>query len=326
MTTLRGFVRSMNAAANRAEREHQRRNREAAKKFKEQQKQFELKNATESVDTWNEYVTVLKTLHWDCSEKIDWFQINNVIKPIMPQNEHYHEKTAQHKLSNFKPSTFHKMLGMTKRKIRKLEENVKEAISKDQLHFQNLIQQYNEDVTEWEMLNKMAQGIINKKPEVYLEVIKYFEPFADINDLGTNISFYFNPNFINIDLDTNGAQIIPDYELKLTTTGKLSRKIMSKSNFYELYQDHICSAVLRIARETFAHIPVEYVVINAHAEMLNSESGHIEKQIILSIKAYPETLEKLNMKQLDPSNSMNNFIHNMNFKKTSGFLPVGQIQ
>ena len=38
-----------------------------------------------------------------------------------------------------------------------------------------------------------------------------------------------------------------------------------------------------------------------------------------------ETIEKLNLDMIDPSDSMRNFIHNMNFKKTSGFTAVERV-
>src|SRR5690606_36573018 len=103
--------------------------------------------------------------------------------------------------------------------------------------------------------------------------------------------------------------------LKLTSTGKLSRKNMAKGNFYELYQDHICSVVLRISREVFAYLPVDFAIINAKAEMVDLQSGHLEKKIILSVKIMPETIQRLNLDMIDPSDSMRNFVHNMNLKK-----------
>lgn len=101
---------------------------------------------------------------------------------------------------------------------------------------------------------------------------------------------------------------------------------MSKSKFNELYQDHICSSVIRIARELFAHLPLEFVRINAMAEVLNSATGHIENQPILSAILPPETINKLNLETIDPSDSMKNFAHNMKFSKTKGFDVIKKVE
>jgi len=92
--------------------------------------------------------------------------------------------------------------------------------------------------------------------------------------------------------------------------------------YYELYQDHICSAVLRVAREIFAHLPVDRVRINALSKIVNSQTGHLENSIILSVIIPRETLKLLNLRSIDPSDSMQNFVHAMNFRKTQGFRVV----
>ena len=136
-----------------------------------------------------------------------------------------------------------------------------------------------------------------------------------------------NPKIINhTNYFVNSEEAIPNYELKQTSTGKLSRKDMSKSKFNELYQDHICSSVIRIAREVFAYVPVEYARINAVSNLLNSATGHMEEQPILSVIIHPETINELNLDTIDPSDSMKNFVHNMKFNKTSGFSVVEKVE
>ncbi|MGL5348026.1 MAG: hypothetical protein ACRDA3_11800 [Peptostreptococcaceae bacterium] len=61
---------------------------------------------------------------------------------------------------------------------------------------------------------------------------------------------------------------------------------MTKTNYYDIQQDYVCSCSLRIDREK---------------------------------------LNKLNLDLIDPSDSMNNFECNMNFKKTVGLSKVDRI-
>lgn len=77
---------------------------------------------------------------------------------------------------------------------------------------------------------------------------------------------------------------------------------MAKTKFKELYQDHVCSSVLRVAREIFAYLPIKYVRVNAMSNLLNSQTGHIEEMIILSALIMKETLNSLNLESIDPSN------------------------
>lgn len=326
MATINGFIRSYRAAVRKSDREQQRRNREAAKKFKEQQKQLEFQNVAQAVSEWNNYVQILKSVHKEVSSKIDWVKIKNEPTPVEPIYINKNEIEAKQRLASFKPNLFDKIFGSTNKKIKYLESQILIAIKKDVDNHQIAIKDYKNELLDWQELYKIAIGIEQKQTEAYLAAIKYFEPFSEISELGSQIKFIFEENHIEIDINTNSIDVIPNYELRQTSTGKLSKKNMSKTNYYELYQDHICSVVLRISREVFAYLPIDYAIINALSEMVDSQSGHLENKVILSVKIIPETIEKLNLEMLDPSDSMRNFIHNMNFKKTLGFQEVQKIR
>lgn len=100
---------------------------------------------------------------------------------------------------------------------------------------------------------------------------------------------------------------------------------MPKGRFYELYQDYVCSCILRVARELFALLPIEMVIIHAIGNLLNSKTGHLEDKPIISVATPRKTLETFNFEMLDPSDSMENFVHKMTFKKTKGFEAVEKL-
>lgn len=326
MATLKGAMRSYGAAIRRMEREQQRQAREAAKRFKEQQKLEEIENAKQAVLDWENYVDTIQSVHKNCTEPIDWKQIENTEKPVEPIKENTNELIAKNKLDNFKPSFFDKIFGSTQKKINRLKENLRKSKQKDEKQYDLKHKDYLRELSNWEELQKINQGIKNKKVEDYKNALEYFKPFSDIGELGTQISFNINDNFIDIDLHVNSLEVIPDYELKQTASGKLSKKNMAKSKFNELYQDHICSASIRVAREVFAYLPVDCARINAVSEIVNTKTGHLEKQPILSVIFPPQTIDKLNLETIDPSDSMENFVHNMKFSKTKGFSIVEKVE
>ncbi len=325
MATIKGFIRSYGAAVRRMEREQQREAREAAKRFKEQQKLLEIQNAKQAVKDWTNYVKLLQSVHKNCTESIDWDQIKNTSKPTKPTHKRAYEKPAQDKLDNFKPSIFDKIFGSTQKKIVRLKQQVKEAKEQDEKIYLANYSDYKEACKDWEELQSIARGIGDNDPQAYENALKYFNPFSDIGELGTQISYTFDNNFLDLDLHVNSVDVIPDYELKQTSTGKLSKKAMPKSRFNELYQDHVCSAVLRVAREVFAYLPIEYARINAMSKLLNSATGHLEEKPILSVIIPPKTVESLNLDTIDPSDSMQNFVHNMKFSKVKGFVAVEKV-
>ncbi len=326
MTTFKGAMRSYGATVRRMEREQQRRAREAAKRFKEQQKLQEIKNAQQAVSDWENYVETIQSVHKNCTDPIDWKQIEETEKPTEPILETKNEIVAKNKLDSFKPSFFDKVFGSTQKKIHQLSQQVEQAKQKDQKEFEIAYKNYLDELNNWNELQEICAGIKRKDPESYKNALQYFDPFSDIGELGTKISFNFEENHIDIDLHVNSLDVIPDYELRQTSTGKLSKKNMPKTRYNELYQDHICSASMRIAREVFAYLPIDYARINAMSKIVNTKTGHLEEQPILSVIFPPQTIDSLNLETIDPSDSMQNFVHNMKFSKTKGFSVIEKVE
>ncbi len=326
MTTFKGAMRSYGAAIRRMEREQQRQAREAAKRFKEQQKLQEIENAQQAVLDWENYVETIQSVHKNCTKPIDWKQIEETEKPTEPILETKNEVIAKNKLDNFKPSFFDKVFGSTQKKINRLSQQLEKAQQKDKKDFDIAYKNYLDELSDWNELQKISAGIKKKDPESYKKTLQYFNPFSDIGELGTKINFNFEQNHIDIDLYVNSLDVIPNYELRQTSTGKLSKKNMPKTKYNELYQDHICSASIRVAREVFAYLPINYARINAMAKIVNTKTGHLEEQPILSVIFLPQTIESLNLETIDPSDSMNNFVHNMSFSKTKGFSIIKKVE
>lgn len=326
MVTLNSTIRSVNAAANRVKRENQRQNRIAAQRFREQQKIQAIMDAENAVLNWNDYVEIIQSIHKNCSESIDWLELSKESKPIVPEFSNTNEKRAKSKLESYKPSFFDKLFRLTNKRYSKLEGFVVDAKNQDQNEYQKRYDKYLEDLQEWENLQSISKGVLEGQSESYLKAIEHFQSFSDITDLGTRVSVYVENNLFDIELHVNGNDIIPTYVLTQTSTGKLSKKNMPKTRFFELYQDHICSAVLRIARELFALLPIIQVRISAISKILNTQTGILEDKPILSVLFIRDTMDAINFNSIDPSDCMKNFIHEMKFKKTSGFDVVAKVE
>jgi hypothetical protein len=59
---------------------------------------------------------------------------------------------------------------------------------------------------------------------------------------------------------------------------------------------------------------------------MNTQTGMPEDVIVLSVLFERDILNGLNFDNIDPSDAMNNFWHNMKFMKTAGFKPVEPIE
>lgn len=145
-------------------------------------------------------------------------------------------------------------------------------------------------------------------------------------DFGTSIDIKYNEELITADINTCTIDIIPENSKTLLKSGKLSKKVMSASKRNDIYQDYISSESIRVAREIFEMIPINEVVVNTKLNLLNKTTGYHDESIVLSVFYVKETMEKINYELIDPSDALSNFIHNIKFKKTSGFEAVEEIE
>lgn len=327
-------MRSMGAAARRmereAERERRRREKEESRaaRLRELQAQRDekieaLERAQNEVEDEQEYLNQLISLHKEQSEIIDWEKELNTPPPIEPSKSNRREEEAILALNSYQPGFWDKVTGKDKREIARLSSNLMVRKQEDEQEFQYAFAVYQNQYSEWELKRELAQQILAGNIEAYSDAITELNPFAAISNLGSNISFSIaDLKTIAVELTVNGEKVIPSELKSLTKSGKITTKSTPKNRFYELYQDHVCSAVIRVALELFALLPIETVVAVAFAEGSNLQTGHFEKKPILKARISKSTIDSLRLDGVDPSEAMKNFSHQMGFKRSEGFQAI----
>lgn len=305
----KGTVRTLSAMHRASVRESERREREIQKRNKEVQKLEALEQAAYEVEEYENYIETILSVHKKHTDLVDWDAIAKSTEPSQPIQKHQNEK-------QFKVGFFSKLLG-------KENQQREQAKLKDEQIYQKEMDNWKEQYSEWEYEHHLANKLLSGDLEVKLKIIKELNPFSDIQELGSSLKFEISENHIvEATLNLHGQDVIPTEKKTLLQSGKLSVKKMAKGEFYELYQDYVCSCMLRVGNELLAILPDELVLVHAVDNMLNSKTGHMEEQCILSIAISRHTIESLNMDLLDPSDSFENFAYNMKFKKTKGFEVV----
>lgn len=291
------------------------RQRELAKIQKEKEKLQEMEQNRLEVDLFENKLEMIHSIHKECSDSIDWFSQSHVPPPFAAGSKGPNEIAATEMLEKYKPSFFDKLLKRHETKIEQLKAKVEEAKLEDE-----------ELYAEWESSVQLAKRIIDQDTDAFLEAIDVYYPLDDLNEFGSGFEFFIeDPNSLEVEFDVHTEDVVPEYMKSLTKTGKVSTKAMTKTRYYDIQQDYVCSCVIRIAREMFALLPIDVISIHCLDEQLNSATGHKEKVVILSVKIDRDTLDTLNFDAIDCSDAMTNFEHNMEFCKTKGFLAVDRI-
>ncbi|HWK23948.1 MAG TPA: DUF4236 domain-containing protein [Ureibacillus sp.] len=285
-------------------------NRQSLKQMEKQEKR-EL--ARFEVEEYENFCEILKSIHIEADEPVDWKYHYQSSPPFNLNEGGPKEKEASIRLQNYKPGFFDKLFKSNKKEM--LENAIIQARKEDQ-------DAYN----EWQNLKRLSERVLAGDLDTFMEVIKEMDPLGDLSEFGSGFEIGCNDaSTLFVTFDVHSQTIIPKNEKTITQAGNLSVKKLTKTKYFDLQQDYVASCTIRIARDMFALLPVNTVFVHAYDEQLNTETGHNERFCILSVKFDRATIQSLNFDLIDPSDALNNFQHNMKFRKTMGFAEVNEI-
>ncbi len=154
---------------------------------------------------------------------------------------------------------------------------------------------YNQQM--WSYYHSVASKILAGDIDTYLQVINDINPLNDLLDYGTGFEF--------------GT----DSPLKMEVEFQINSDNIDMAKNSTEYQDYVCSVAVRIARDIFALLPVQKVVVHAANDSVD----------ILSVCFDKKTFSDLKFSFIAPSETINKFEHNMSFG-VDGFGIIDRIE
>lgn len=311
----KGTLRAIEAAARREERGAQRRQRELVKRAKEQAKLSEREQARLEVETYENRIDVLLSVHKEQGKSWDWLGILASLPPPAPQRRSTNELRAKQTFAVLSFEQKQARAGM-----------VEQAQSEDEREFKEAVQHHAEEMAQWEHLRSLARGILEGEPKAYTEALTDCSAFGEISELGSSIHVTVHgPNFLECVLSVNGQQVIPAQMKTLTSTEKLSVKAMPKARFQEIYADYLCGCAFRLAREVFAVLPVDLLLVTASADLVDPKTGKEAQKPVLSVVFPRSRISELNFDRIDPSAAIEGLQHRAKFsggRKSGAFEAI----
>lgn len=338
--TFKQFLRAVERGQRQAQREHNRRAREHARAQKELARQFRDAQkrqaaaekeharamAQADVASFAAYLESLISFHKYSLDPIDWHSLERSAPPSAPRPTATHEHNARVALAQYSPGLVDKMFGGAKKRRAELELAVVEAQVLDRQATAAAHAQYEQGYAEWQANQHLAARMNRRDGVAFRELLEAWNPAsalepyaiaAALQSVDSDVAVYTAA----LDPDTS----VPTEELKLTAGGKLSRKTFPVSKRWDLCQDYVCSAGLRLAADTFALVPVSRVIVNLGGRELNTATGHMENVCWVAAHITRDAFYRIRLEGIDPSDAMANFQVRMKFRKTKGFARVDPI-
>lgn len=277
----------------RASRLHQ---KELERRMKENLKLSALEQARLEVETHENQLEVLLSVHKEARPAFDWIATRAALTPPKPPVAGKHQFLA-HLDEILEP-----ILG------RKPDHPASEA--KDRADEERLMQELSQDIVEIDRMRKLAEEILSGDTAAYLTAVEEFSNLGELSALGSSMQLSTRgPAVMECTVKVKGREAIPAQIKSLTSAGKVSTKAMSKGQFHEIYQDYVCGCVLRLGRELLALLPLETVIATATVDSFDRATGSPCDLAVLSVVMPRIVMEKLDFTQLDPSDSLVNFSH-----------------
>lgn len=171
-------------------------------------------------------------------------------------------------------------------------------------------------------------AVWEEKPDAdrCLEIIEQSDLFDELAEYGCNFEIGTEDGeTVEVEFQAMIPEIVPAAALNLTKTGTIKETALTKTAYYALAQDYICSSCLRIAREVFALLPVSQVKVHVTDTAISTATGQEEEFTILSVAFDRSRMEQIRFEYIDASDCVGSFPNNMHFGKTTGFKPVERL-
>jgi len=315
----RGAVRSMAAAARRAEREAERRRKHYAK-------QQLIEDAADAVTEWHDHMREIVSLHVDPTDDMDWEAVLREPEPQEPSRTNTREADATARLDAFKPRFWDFLSGGSERRREGLERAIIDARAEDEQAHQQATDAHRIRCAEWKADSAQANRLLSGDVSAQRDVIEEMQSLSEDGLIGTHLSFRISDESLHAIAHVHGDDVVPKVRRKQLQSGRLSESKMPAGEANELYQDYVCSAALRVAGDLFGLLPRDEIYVTCVTDMLDRATGHQAGMPILSVRFVRETFRRLSLGRIDPSDSMRNFVHEMSFKRTTGFSPIAPLQ
>lgn len=152
------------------------------------------------------------------------------------------------------------------------------------------------DSLTWGYLRGKAEAVLAGDADAMLQVLQDVAPYNDLAKYAGDFTF--------------GMEDLSLLEMEFSLSEERFKAEGAKGR-----QDAVCSVILRVARDSFALLPVECVIIHA---MLRGET-------IVSAEFPREDFADIDFDGQDASELLEEYVHNMDYQSSVGFSPVERI-
>jgi hypothetical protein len=281
------------------------------KQAKEREKEAQLESARLAAEGSRARIEELKSAHRTASSPVDWWALAATLPPPQLSRRASREALATRRHLALRP------LGVPATLLPRIEAEVAADVSAAAA----AVREHQAEAAEQSETAALARSVLRGEHDGYRQVLaeQSFDAFAPLGGVSVDFEIH-SSRLIEASVVVQSTSVLPTEVHSLTATGKLSTKQMPRIQFVELYQDYVCSLVLRVVRELHALLPIDAAIATAH-----SNDGLPSLSPVLSVIVHREHLSSIAFATVDPSDALEQLEARSNFKtsrRTGAFQPI----
>lgn len=261
-------------------------------------------------------IELLTSMHREPCTAWLWSEIAVAPDPRPASDMSRHATDVIQRQANYNPGLSARLFGKARATRKMLAAELVDARQADQA-------ERAAEVERLAWLRPVATGVLEGDPDACASALEHLGRFDEVRELGSSLDVQIvRPWCVEARFTALSDDVVPKQTKELTAAGNVSTKQMGVKQYWGIYQDHVCSAAIRIAREVFAVLPVPVCLVHGAIPLLDTRTGHVVDTVVVSVALEQAVFETLNFDAIDPSDTMTLFEHRMDFKATKGFRPV----
>ncbi len=206
----------------------------------------------------------------------NWQWIKAEQAPSAPLLTNGAEQVAQAALVAYQPTWQDKLFRRVEATRSFLAQRVIDAQESDRRRNEAASHKYQQDMQRWQQMQDLAERVLKCDLAAFVEAVNVTKVLAR-SGVGVHLTARTTaPWYIEVNLNAHREDYLPSEVHSVLASGKLSTKKMPKGQFNQLYQDHVSSCALRLARELFALLPVDLALIHVVRYGTNTQTGKAE--------------------------------------------------
>lgn len=261
-------------------------------------------------------IELLTTMHREPCQTWVWSDVAVAPDPPPPSDASRYTAAVLQRQHDYNPGIGARLLGKARHTRKMLDAALLSARQTDAA-------EHAAELERLAWLRPLASGILEGDPGACATALAHLPRLDEVREMGSALALQIlEPWCVDARFTARSEEIVPKQTKTLTAAGNVTTKQMGVTQYWAVYQDHLCSTAIRIAREVFAVLPVPVCLVHGAIPMLDTRTGHFGDCVVLSVAFEQSIFETMNFDAIDPSDSMTLFEHRMDFRKTKGFLPV----